>query len=82
MHVVQQVRYEGLIVADLILGVRIIKIPQGLALSQSPYIESVLDKLKYLTFNIVKTPIDLSCTFKKNEGQSDSQLEYVRVLEV
>ena len=68
-------------VADLILGVRIIKTPQGLALSQSHYIEKVLDKFKYLNFNVVKTPIVLSCTFKKNEGQSDSQLEYARVLE-
>ena len=59
-------------VADLILGVMIIKNSQGLALSQSHYIEKVLDKFNYLNFNIVKTPIDLSCTFKKNEGQSDS----------
>ena len=67
-------------VADLILGVRIIKTPQGLALSQSHYIEKVLDKFKYLNFNAFKTPIDLSCTFKENERQSDSQLEYARVL--
>ena len=33
-----------------------------------------------MNFNVVKTPIDLSCTFKNNEGQSDSQLEYVIVL--
>ena len=67
-------------VADLV-GVRIIKTPQRLALSQSHYIEKVLDKFKYLNFNVVKTPIDLNCTFKKNEGQSDFQLEYARVLE-
>ena len=67
-------------VADFILGVTIIKIPQGLALSQSHYIERVLNKFQYLNFNVVKTPIDLSCTFQKNEGQSDSQLEYARVL--
>ena len=67
-------------VADLILGVRIIKNPQGLALYQSHYIEKLLDKSKYLNFNVVKTPIYLSCTFKKNEGQSDSPLEYARVL--
>ena len=60
-------------VADLILGVMIMKTPQELALSQSHYIEKVLDKFKYWNFNVVKSPIDLSCTFKKNEGQSDSQ---------
>ena len=57
-------------IGDLILGIGIT--PQGLALSLSHYIERVLDKFKYLNFNIVKTPIDLSCTFQKNEGQCDS----------
>ena len=51
-------------VVDLILGVRIINTPQGLALSQYHYIERVLHKFKYLNFNVVKTPIDLSVHFK------------------
>ena len=59
-------------VAYLILGIRILNTPQGLALSQSHYIERVFDKLKYLNFNVVETPIDLSFTFQKNEGESDS----------
>ena len=67
-------------VVDLILGVQIIKTPQVLTLSQSHYIKKVLDKFKYLNFNVVKTPIDLSYIFQKNEGRSDSQLEYARVL--
>ena len=50
-------------VVNLILEVGIIKTPQGLALSQSHYIERVLDKFKYLNFNVVKTTIDLSCIF-------------------
>ena len=54
-------------VANLILGVRIIKTPQGLALYQSHYIGKVLDKFNYLNFIVVKTPSDLSCTFKKND---------------
>ena len=49
---------KGLGVSDLILGVRIIKTPQGLALSKSHYIEKVLDKFNYLNFNVVKTLID------------------------
>ncbi|MCF8704107.1 hypothetical protein L3055_11275, partial [Corynebacterium sp. MC-02] len=67
-------------VADLILGIRIHKTPQGLALSQSHYIEKVLDKFKYLNFNVAKTPIDVSFALQKNEGESDSQLDYARVL--
>ena len=67
-------------VADVILGIRIHKTPQGLALSQSHYIEKVLDKFKYLDFKIAKTPIDVSYALQKNEGESDSQLDYARVL--
>ena len=43
-------------------------------------IEKVLDKFKYLDFNIVKTPINVSFVLQKNEGESDSQLNYARVL--
>ena len=61
-------------IGDLILGIGIT--PQGLALSLSHYIERVLDKFKYLNFNVIKTPIDLWFAFQKNAGESDSQLEY------
>ena len=71
---------KDLRVAYLILGIIILKTTQGLALSQSHYIERVFDKFKYLNFNVVKTPIDLSFTFQKNVAESDSQLEYARVL--
>ncbi|KAF3675080.1 hypothetical protein FXO38_04907 [Capsicum annuum] len=40
----------------------------------------VLDKFKYVEFGIVKTPLDVSFALQKNEGESDSQLEYARVL--
>ncbi|PHU29623.1 hypothetical protein BC332_01716 [Capsicum chinense] len=66
-------------VADVILCIRIHRTPQGLALSQSHYIEKVLDKFKYMEFGIAKTPLDASFALRKNEGESDSQLEYSRV---
>ncbi|KAF3654693.1 putative phosphoserine aminotransferase, chloroplastic-like [Capsicum annuum] len=37
-------------VVDVILGIRIYRTPQGLALSQSHYIKKVLDKFKYMEF--------------------------------
>ena len=37
-------------------------------------IEKVLDKFKYLDFNIVKTSINVSFVLQKNEGKSDSQI--------
>ncbi|KAF3639976.1 hypothetical protein FXO37_23735 [Capsicum annuum] len=67
-------------VADVILGIRIHQTPQGLALSQSHYIKNVLDKFKYMEFGIAKTPLDVSFALRKNEDESDSQLEYARVL--
>ena len=67
-------------VADLILGIKINKTPQGLALSQSHYIKTVLEKFKHLGFKVAKTPIDVNLALAKNKGQSISQLDYARVL--
>ena len=47
-------------VASAILGIKIVRIPYCVALSQSHYIEKVLEKFKYLNFNIIKTPINVS----------------------
>ncbi|KAF3656105.1 hypothetical protein FXO38_14340 [Capsicum annuum] len=62
-------------VADVVLGIRIHRTPQGLVLSQSHYIKKVLDKFKYMEFGIAKTPLDVNFAVRKNEGESDSQLE-------
>ncbi|KAF3660861.1 hypothetical protein FXO37_13199 [Capsicum annuum] len=59
---------KGLGVADVILGIRIHRNPQRLALSQSHYIEKVLDKFKYMEFDIAKTPLDVNFALQKNEG--------------
>lgn len=67
-------------VANVILGLRIHKTPQGLALLQCHYIVKILDKFKYLDFGISKTPLDISFGLQNNEGESDSQLDYTRVL--
>ena len=40
----------------------------------------MLNKFKYLEFGIAKTPLDVSFALQKNKGESDSQLEYTRVL--
>ena len=67
-------------VADFILGIKIYRTPQGLALSQSHYIDKVLDKFKYLNFKEMKTPIDLNLALAKNKGESESQVNYAKVL--
>jgi len=40
-------------IVDVILGIRILRTPRGLAFPQSHYIEKIHDKFKYLNFNIV-----------------------------
>ena len=47
-------------VADVILGTKILKTPNGLAFSQTHYIQKVLEKFKYLNFKRAKTPIDVN----------------------
>ena len=49
-------------------------------MSQSHFIEKILDYFKCLDFNIVKSPINVRFSFQKNEGESDSQLDCARVL--
>ena len=67
-------------VADFILGIKIYRTPQGLALSQSHYIDKVLDKFNNLNFKEVKTPIELNLALAKNKGESESQVDYAKVL--
>ncbi|KAF3616382.1 hypothetical protein FXO38_34584 [Capsicum annuum] len=74
-------------VVDVILGIRIHKTPQGLALSQSHYIENVLDKFKYMEFGIANTPLDVSFELRKNEVapvciHCDSQVAIGRALSI
>ncbi|PHT73217.1 hypothetical protein T459_24002 [Capsicum annuum] len=57
-------------VSDVILGRRIHRNLQGLALSQSHCIENVLDKFKYIEFSIAKTLLNVSFVLRKNEGNA------------
>ena len=68
-------------VVDVILGIKILKTPNGLALSQTHYIQKILEKFKFLNFKRAKTPIDVNLHLAKNKGESQSQLDYASVLE-
>ena len=67
-------------VADVILGVKIYKTPGGLALSQSHYIKTILEKCKNLDIVPVKTPIDVNLHLSKNTGENKAQNEYASIL--
>ncbi|GKF12301.1 zinc finger, CCHC-type containing protein, partial [Tanacetum coccineum] len=65
---------------DVILGIRIKHESNGIAISQSHYIEKVLKKFNYFDCTPVSTPMDTSEKLMPNNGQAISQLEYSRVI--
>ncbi|GJZ92148.1 zinc finger, CCHC-type containing protein [Tanacetum coccineum] len=65
---------------DVILGIRIKHEGNGIAISQSHYIEKVLKKFNYIDCTPVSTPMDTSEKLMPNNGQAVSQLEYSRVI--
>ncbi|GKD97790.1 zinc finger, CCHC-type containing protein [Tanacetum coccineum] len=66
--------------ADVILGIRIKHESNGIAISQSHYIEKVLKKFNYFDCTPVSTPMDTSEKLMPNNDQVASQLEYSRVI--
>ena len=66
--------------ADVILGVKILRTSDGLVLSQSHYVDKILDKFSNDDSGVARTPIDVNFHMSKNRGESVSQLEYSRVI--
>ncbi|GKA07424.1 zinc finger, CCHC-type containing protein [Tanacetum coccineum] len=66
--------------ADIILGIRIKHESNGIAISQSHYIENVLKKFNYSDCTPVSTPLDTCEKLMPNRGLAVSQLEYSRVI--
>ena len=65
---------------DVILGVKILRTSDGLVLSQSHYVDKILDKFSNDDSGVARTPIDVNLHMSKNRGKSVSQLEYSRVI--
>ncbi|GKD39484.1 zinc finger, CCHC-type containing protein [Tanacetum coccineum] len=66
--------------ANVIFDIRIKHESNGIAISQSLYIEKVLKKFNYFDCTPVSTPMDTSEKLMPNNGQAVSQLEYSRVI--
>ncbi|KAL0290197.1 UNVERIFIED_CONTAM: Retrovirus-related Pol polyprotein from transposon TNT 1-94 [Sesamum calycinum] len=67
--------------ADVILGIKLIRSTDGIAISQSHYVEKILEKFGYQNSRIAKTPYDSSVALFKNEsGVSVAQLRVLRYL--
>ncbi|KAL0298447.1 UNVERIFIED_CONTAM: Retrovirus-related Pol polyprotein from transposon TNT 1-94 [Sesamum radiatum] len=62
--------------ADVILGIKISKTSDGLALSQSHYVETIFRKFKAYDSPHAKTPVDLNLHLAKNKGEPECQIDY------
>jgi hypothetical protein len=67
-------------IADVILGIRIVRNENGLVLNQSHYIEKVLKRFNQFDCKPVCTPFDASMKLYPNTGRAVNQLEYARVI--
>ena len=67
--------------ADVILGIRILKKnDNNIMLSQSHYIEKILNKFNQSDCIPVSTPLDPKINFVKNKRDPKSQLEYAKII--
>ena len=62
------------------MGVKIIRTQNGLILSQTYYVDKILEKFSANDSNIARSPIDTSHHLSKNRGESVNQLEYSRII--
>ena len=65
---------------DTILGVRVLRNPEGISLSQSHYVEKVLRKFDSFEVIPAKTPYDPNVHLVKNLRDSVSQIEYAKII--
>ena len=66
--------------ADVILGIKISRSPDGLILDQSHYVDKILGKFNNDDSAVARTPLDVSLHLSKNRGEGISQVEYSRVI--
>ena len=55
-------------VAEVILGLKLTRSTEGIAVSQSHYVEKIIEGFGYKDNRIAKTPYDPSLTLFKNES--------------
>ena len=67
-------------VANVILGMRIIRKDKNIILTQSHYVEKILKKFNQFDCTPVSTPFEPQLKMIPNNGRAISQLEYARVI--
>jgi hypothetical protein len=71
---------KDLCIANVILGIRIVRNENGLVFNQSHYIEKVLKRFNQFDYKPVCTPFDASMKLYPNTDRAVNQLEYARVI--
>ncbi|KAL0354072.1 UNVERIFIED_CONTAM: Retrovirus-related Pol polyprotein from transposon TNT 1-94 [Sesamum angustifolium] len=67
--------------ADVILGIKLIRSTDGISISQSHYVEKIIEKFGYQNSRIAKTPYDSSIAlFKNKSGVLVAQLKYSQII--
>ncbi|KAL0297766.1 UNVERIFIED_CONTAM: Retrovirus-related Pol polyprotein from transposon TNT 1-94 [Sesamum radiatum] len=67
--------------ADVILGIKLIRSTDGITISQSHYVEKIIEEFGYQDSRIAKTPYDSSVALFKNESSvSVAQLRYSQII--
>ena len=69
--------------ADVILGIKIIRTSDGLVLSWSHWssVDNILGKFDKDNSGVAKTPVDVTLHLSKNKGKSVFQIDYSRVID-
>ena len=66
--------------ADMILGMKIFRTPNGISLSLTHSIEKMFHKFNFYNSKPIFTPYDFSIALKKNTGEPVSQLKYSQLI--
>ena len=66
--------------ANVILGIKLIRTSDGLILSKSHYVDNILKKFDKDNSGIARTLVDVTLHLSKNKEDSVSQVEYCRVI--
>ena len=72
---------KDLRVADVILGIKITRIPDGISLSQSHYVEKMIERFSDHEIKENTNPFLLHIYLHKNTGTKIRQLEYSQIIE-
>ncbi|RVW42781.1 Retrovirus-related Pol polyprotein from transposon TNT 1-94 [Vitis vinifera] len=66
--------------AEVILGIKKTRTPNGLKLSQEHYVEKILRKFEHFDCKPVSTPYDPSSQLKKNREHSVAQIKHAQII--